>query len=77
VGKQIDSEPQVNLAVMIEALKQYLSAKGGVPLARERTRQLGGTVNANPEGGIIIKIDGTTIHVWQPYPDIDYIYYEY
>jgi hypothetical protein len=68
------------LKSMINALKSYRAnntAKEGLELAKRCANELGGSVDDNPEGGIIINLLGSQIHVWQPYPDIDYIYFEY
>ena len=70
----------LELTNMINALNSYRTnntANEGLDLARRYANKLGGTVEDNPEGGIIIKLMGSQIHVWQPYPDIDYIYFEY
>jgi hypothetical protein len=65
---------------LIHGLDEYckvVNAKEGILLARNLSEKLGADVINNSEGGIIIHLGLTTIHVFQPYPDIDRIYYEY
>ncbi|MEY8200460.1 MAG: hypothetical protein RPS47_14585 [Colwellia sp.] len=54
-----------------------MNAKEGLSFLENLSGEIGAKVDCNPEGGIIIRLDEHTIHVWQPYPDIDRIYYEY
>jgi hypothetical protein len=65
---------------MINALDEYrknLTASKGLEYAKSTAIELGGSVIDNPDGGTIIVIAGETVHVWQLFPDIDRIYYEY
>jgi hypothetical protein len=70
----------VNLDSIIRGLDECqnkMKAEEGILFARNLGEKLGAKVINNPEGGIIIYIDQNTIHVFQPYPDIDRMYYEY
>ena len=61
----------------LEECRKTMNAKEGLSFLENLSGEIGAKVDCNPEGGIIIRLDEHTIHVWQPYPDIDRIYYEY
>ena len=69
-----------NSEIILKSLEEFrktMTANVGLNSAELLCKKIGVTVEENPEGGLIIKVDGYTIHVFQPYPDIDKIYYEY
>lgn len=61
----------------LDKCRQEMKAKEGLDYAQKQGVALGGIVKSNPAGGLIIYIFGHVVHVWQPYQDIDRIYYEY
>lgn len=61
----------------LDDFRKNLSAKEGLERARALADELGGKIENNPLGGIIVEIGDNKIHVWQLYEDIDKIYYEY
>jgi hypothetical protein len=73
-------EKDVNLNKIITGLdicSNTMTAREGFIFAKKICGELAVEIADNPEGGLIIKIDRfTTIHVFQPYSDIDRIYYE-
>jgi hypothetical protein len=66
-----------NIIRGLDECQNKMKAEEGILFARKLGEQFGAKVMNNPEGGIIIYLDQNTIHVFQPYPDIDRMYYEY
>ena len=72
-----------SLNCLLSSLNKYrytMNAAKGREEAIKECISLGGTAKAINEDDTeytVLEIDNTKIHVWQVYPDIDRIYYEY
>ncbi len=64
----------------LEECRDKMTAKEGLIFATNLCETLGGYVEINNEPEqeyTVLNVGGESISVWQVYPDIDKIYYEY
>jgi hypothetical protein len=61
----------------LDHCRQTKNAKDGFVFTKNLCKDLGVDTTENVGGGLIIRTVDFTIHVFQPFPDIDRVYYEY